>query len=46
VAIDRFRLADELNALRELAARKWKDDPLPVGRAASERLKREIEEND
>ena len=46
MAIDRFQLADELNALRDLASRKWKDDPLPVGRAASERLKREIEEND
>ena len=46
MAIDRFKLADELNALRELAARKWKEDPLPVGRAAMDRLKREIEEND
>ena len=46
MAIDRFKLADELNALRELAARKWKEDPLPVGRAATDRLNREIEEND
>ena len=46
MAIDRFQLEVELNALRDLALRKWKDDPLPAGRAASERLKREIEEND
>lgn len=46
MAIDRVRLAEELNSLRELAAKKWAEDPLPVGQAAWERLKADIEEHD
>ena len=46
MAIDRYLLAKELNALRELALKKWAEDPLPVGRAAIERLKTEIDAHD
>ena len=46
MAIDRYQLANELAALRDLAAERWSEDPLPVGRAALDRLKREIDEHD
>lgn len=46
MAIDRFALAGELNKLRKLAAKKWADDPLPVGHLASVRLKADIEAHD
>lgn len=43
MAIDRYALMEELQALRALAAARWEEDPLPVGRAATERLQQEIE---
>lgn len=43
MAIDATQLAAELNDLRELAAVKLDDDPLPVGEAASRCLQVEIE---
>ena len=46
MAIDRYQLANELATLRDLAAERWSEDPLPVGRAALDRLKREIDEHD
>jgi hypothetical protein len=46
MAIDRYALMDELHALRVLAAARWEEDPLPVGRAATERLQQEIEQYD
>lgn len=46
MAIDRFALAEEMGALRQLAAKKWAEDPLPVGRAATQRLQAEIEEHE
>ena len=44
MAIDRIALARELNQLRELAKEKWKEDPLPTGRDAEVRLRKEIQE--
>ncbi len=46
MAIDPHQLAEELRSLRELAADRWAEDPLPVGRAALERLKSEIDTHD
>ena len=43
MAIDRIALARELNHLRELAKEKWKEDPLPTGRDAEVRLRKEIQ---
>ena len=45
MAIDRYALARELKTLRTLAAERWKEDPLPTGWAATERLQREIAEH-
>jgi|TARA_Y100000588_G_scaffold129004_1_gene141299 hypothetical protein len=42
MGIDRYELAREMDRLRQLAMEKWKQDPLPVGRAAEERLQREV----
>lgn len=46
MAIDHRALAEEMKVLRDLAAEKWAQDPLPVGRAALERLKADIDEHD
>lgn len=43
MAIDPHQLAAELGSLRGLAAGRWAEDPLPVGHAALERLKGEID---
>ena len=37
-------LAEELGKLRQLAKAKWSEDPLPNGRQAEERLRKEISE--
>ena len=43
MSIDQVTLARELNHLRELAQKKWEEDPLPTGRDAEVRLKKEIQ---
>ena len=44
MAIDHLLLAKELEDLRRLAKEKWSEDPLPTGREAEERLRKEISE--
>ena len=44
MSIDQVALARQLNNLRELAKKKWQEDPLPTGRRAEVRLKKEIQE--
>ncbi len=42
MAIDRYGLAEDLGMLRKLAEAKWREDPLPTGPAATERLQADI----
>ncbi len=44
MGIDRVSLAEELNQLRDLARTKWEEDPLPTGREAEIRLRKEIKD--
>jgi len=43
MSIDPHTLASDLGARRELAANKWRADPLPTGRAAEAALQSEID---
>ncbi len=44
MGIDRVALAEELRQLRDLARIKWEEDPLPTGREAELRLRKEIKD--
>ena len=46
MSINSEQLAADLNALRQIAAERWDEDPLPVGNDARLRLKADIQLHD